>query len=238
MESQFFGHERGAFTGAVGAHVGYFEEAGRGTLFLDEIGELDPKLQGALLRVLNDGEFRRIGGRSPIRFEGRIVAATNADLPALIAARAFRQDLYFRLAVVEIRIPPLRERPAEILQLAEEFAAEAAIRAGRNRLEFDQSAATAMLAHPWPGNVRELRNRLERAAALTDAETIGAADLFPEQSLDQPAAASLASARDRAELEQIERAMALSGGRVSEAARHLGISRTTLWKRLKRQVDG
>ncbi len=237
MESQFFGHEKGAFTGAVTAHVGYFEEAGGGTLFLDEVGELDPRLQAALLRVLNDGDFRRVGGRSPIRFRGRIVAATNADLAQLIAARGFRQDLYFRLAVVELRIPPLRERPAEIIALAEAFAAEAAVRAGRERLVLDESARAAMLAHPWPGNVRELRNRLERAAALTDSEIIGATDLFPEQRLDLPAADTLASARDRAELDQIERAMTLSGGRVSEAARHLGISRTTLWKRRKRQAE-
>ena len=238
MESQFFGHERGAFTGAVAAHVGYFEEAGNGTLFLDEIGELDAKLQAALLRVLNDGEFRRIGGRSPIRFRGRIVAATNADLQELIAARAFREDLYYRLAVVELRIPPLRERPAEVLPLADALAAEAAARAGRERLVLDGSARAAMLGHPWHGNLRELRNRLERAAALTDGEVIGATDLFPERRLDQPATATLADARDRAELDQIERAMTLSGGRVSEAARQLGISRTTLWKRRKRQADG
>src|SRR5690606_33622362 len=227
MESQFFGHEKGAFTGAVAQHVGYFEEAGEGTLFLDEVGELDPRLQTALLRVLIDGEFRRIGGRSPIRFQGRIVAATNADLAQLIAARAFREDLYYRLAVVELRIPPLRERPAEILALAQAFAAEAAARAGRARLALDGSARAALLEHPWPGNLRELRNRLERAAALTDGEVIGAIDLFPERRLDQPATATLADARDRAELDQIERAMTLSGGRVSEAARQLGISRTT-----------
>ncbi len=238
MESQFFGHEKGAFTGATASHIGYFEEAGHGTLFLDEIGELDAKLQTALLRVLNDGEFRRIGGRSPIRFQGRIVAATNADLAELIAVRGFREDLYYRLAVIELRIPSLRERTAEILPLAETFAAEAAVRAGRDRLVMDESALAAMLSSPWPGNVRELRNRIERAAALTDSEVIGATDLFPERRLDQPASNTLSSARDRAELDEIERAMILSGGRVSEAARHLGISRTTLWKRRKRQAEG
>jgi DNA-binding NtrC family response regulator len=237
MESQFFGHERGAFTGAAAAHRGFFEEAGDGTLFLDEIGELDVRLQTALLRVLNDGAFRRVGGRQDIRFSGRIVAATNADLGALVKSKAFREDLYYRLAVIEIRLPPLRHRPEEIAILSERFSREAAARAGRPPPSLNQSAIAALLAHAWPGNVRELRNRIERAVALADSPELAAADFFPESRLDQPQPASLADARVRAELEQIERVMTLAGGRVSEAARQLGISRTTLWKLRKKQDE-
>ncbi len=235
VESQFFGHERGAFTGAVSAHAGFFEEAGEGTLFLDEIGELDTPLQTTLLRVLNDGTFRRVGGRQDQRFSGRIIAATNADLRALVAAKRFREDLYYRLAVVEIDLPPLRRRAAEVVVLAGRFAEEAARRMQRPNPVLSEAALSALVAHDWPGNVRELRNRIERAVALADSESLEDTDFFPERRLDQPQPASLAGARDRADLDQIERAMALAGGRVSEAARHLGISRTTLWKLRKKQ---
>jgi DNA-binding NtrC family response regulator len=238
MESQFFGHERGAFTGATGVHHGFFEEADDGTLFLDEIGELDLRLQTALLRVLNDGTFRRVGGRQDLRFSGRIVAATNADLSSLVAAKAFREDLYYRLAVVEIRLPALRSRPEEIVILSRRFAVEAAERLGRPPPSLSEAAIAALLAHDWPGNVRELRNRIERAVALADSAELGDADLFPERRLDQLRPASLATARERAELEQIEKAMTVAGGRVSEAARQLGISRTTLWKLRKKQGSG
>lgn len=237
MESQFFGHEKGAFTGAVTAHAGYFEEAGSGTLFLDEIGELDARLQTALLRVLQDGVFRRLGARQEQRFHGRIVAATNADLPARIAQGAFREDLYYRLAVVELTIPPLRDRPAEIAQLAAGFVREAAQRNGLPELRLDEGAYEALRSHSWPGNVRELRNRIERAAALSEDDILTAADLFPERRLDTSDPATLADAREQAELEQIERALELSGGRVSEAAKRLGVSRTTLWKR-RRKLTG
>jgi len=238
MESQFFGHERGAFTGATSAHAGYFEEVGEGTLFLDEIGELDARLQTALLRVLQDGGFRRLGGRSELRFKGRLVAATNADLQARIAQREFREDLYFRLAVVELTLAPLRQRRDEIAPLANRFLREASERNGMPGLSLDEAALAALLLHPWPGNVRELRNRIERAAALVEGERVTASDLFPEERLDAAAPVTLADAREQAELDQIEHALALSGGRVSEAARRLGISRTTLWKRRRKQTDG
>lgn len=235
MESQFFGHERGAFTGAAAAHAGFFEEAGSGTLFLDEVGELDLRLQVALLRVLQDGGFRRVGGRQDLQFKGRIVAATNADLSALIERKAFREDLYFRLAVVELRVPPLRERLEEVLPLARRFAQQAAERQRLPVPQLDEDAASALLAHAWPGNVRELRNRVERAVALADEPVLDGAALFPETMLDKPVAdeGSLADAREQAELAQIERALELSGGRLGEAAQRLGISRTTLWKRRK-----
>lgn len=239
MESQFFGHEKGAFTGAVAPHAGYFEEAAGGMLFLDEIGELDPRLQTALLRVLENGSFRRLGGRHDLQFQGRVVAATNADLTGKIAQRSFREDLYFRLAVVEFTLPALRERPAEIVPLAHEFIQQACARQQQAPLPLDDGAIEALLGHAWPGNVRELRNRIERAVALTDADVLTPADLFPERRLDDALAVSstLAGARERAELDQIERALALSGGRVAEAARQLGISRTTLWKR-RRKLGG
>lgn len=236
FESELFGHERGAFTGAAGARAGWFEQAHQGTLFLDEIGELDPRLQAALLRVLQDGVFRRLGGRQDLRFRGRLVAATNADLGARIAAREFREDLYYRLAVVELWVPPLRERPAEVLALAQGFAQQAAQRQGLAAPALAAEAQAALLAHDWPGNVRELRNRVERALALAEGDTLGSADLFPERALDEPAGApaTLASAREQAELAQIERALELSGGRLAEAAQRLGVSRTTLWKRRKK----
>lgn len=235
MESQFFGHERGAFTGAASAHVGHFEEAQGGILFLDEIGELDARLQTVLLRVLQDGGFRRLGARKDQQFTGRIVAATNADLAARMATGEFREDLYFRLAVVELCVPPLRERVDEIVPLARHFAVQAAERQGLATPTLDPGAQAALLAHAWPGNVRELRNRVERALALCDAPALAAADLFPEKLLDEPPqGATLADARAQAELAQIERAMALSGGRLADAAERLGVSRTTLWKRRKK----
>ena len=234
MESQFFGHERGAFTGARDTHVGFFEEAADGVLFLDEVGELAPRLQTVLLRVLQDGRFRRIGGRQDLRFRGRIIAATNADLAARIASREFREDLYFRLAVVELHVPPLRERIAEVLPLAHAFVREAAERQGLKEPGLARELEAMLLAHDWPGNVRELRNRVERAVALTDGPMLTATDLFPERKLDEPPSANtLADAREQAELTQIERALELSGGRLAEAAQRLGISRTTLWKRRK-----
>jgi DNA-binding NtrC family response regulator len=233
LESQFFGHERGAFTGAAQAHVGYFEETGNGTLFLDEIGELDAKLQTALLRVLQDGVFRPIGSRKDRRFGGRIVA-TNADLDIIRAQKTFRDDLYFRLSVIEVHLPPLQDRPAEIQPLAETFLREFATRGDRVKRHLPESAITALLSYSWPGNVRELRNRLERANALAREVTLQPSDIFPESNLDEIGPGTLADARRVAESEQIERALAASQGRIGEAAKRLGVSRTTLWKRRSR----
>jgi len=235
MESHFFGHERGAFTGASTAHVGYFEEAGEGTLFLDEVGDLDLRLQTALLRVLQDGEIRPLGSRRSLRFRGRVVAATNADLKERIAERRFREDLYYRLAVVELVVPPLRSRQDEILPLAEAMLAKAALRFGRPGLRLSPAAQAALRQHAWPGNVRELLNRIERAAALANGLDLAPQDLFPEERLEGREAASLKEARLQAEQAMIEEALAQTQGRIGEAAKHLGISRTTLWKRLRRQ---
>lgn len=231
LESQFFGHERGAFTGAAQAHVGFFEEAGEGTLFLDEIGELDARLQTALLRVLEDRRFRPVGSRKDRIFAGRITAASNADLSRMRAERRFRDDLYFRLSVIEIALPPLRKRPDEIGKLATLFLQDAADRRKRPAPALSPEAYSALMRHDWPGNIRELRNRLERASVLAHADMLEPGDIFPERTLAGLAPETLDDARRQAETEQIERALALSQGNVGEAAKRLGISRTTLWKR-------
>lgn len=230
MESQFFGHERGAFTGATQAHIGFFEEAGEGTLFLDEVGELDARLQAALLRVLQDGQFRPVGSRKDRQFRGRIVAATNADLDRARADRRFRDDLYFRLSVVTIALPPLRQRTTEILPFAERFLREV----GADR-PLSSAALDALLAHDWPGNIRELRNRIQRASVFAEDGAIDIADLFPERRLTDAAGDLMADAVRRAESAQIERALVANQGRVSDAAKQLGISRTTLWKRRRKR---
>ncbi len=230
LESQFFGHERGAFTGATQAHVGYFEEAADGTLFLDEIGELDARLQTALLRVLQDGRFRPIGSKKDKTFGGRIVAATNADLSQLRSERKFRDDLYYRLSVIELRLPPIRERPSEIKLLAQRFLQELSSE-NHSDLKLSNDAQQALLRHDWPGNVRELRNRLQRAAVFAQRDMLEPDEIFPERRLNDDQSASLADVRNRAEAELIERALIASHGRIGDAARQLGISRTTLWKR-------
>jgi transcriptional regulator with PAS, ATPase and Fis domain len=238
MESELFGHEPGAFTGAAKRHLGYAERAGEGTLFLDEIGELAMPLHAKLLRLLEDRHFHRVGGEAPVPFEARLVTATNADLNALMAAKRFRDDLYYRINVVEVRIPPLRERAEDIPwlmgQLFERLAAERdpAIR-GISAL-----AEQAALLHAWPGNVRELRNRMERAIALNLGGTISPQDLFPEKKLPpssaQTAPRSLSDAREAAEKQQITLSLAENQGQIGKTAEALGVSRTTLWEKMKR----
>lgn len=234
LESAMFGHEKGAVSGVNSHHVGYLEEAADGVLFLDEVADLHPQLQGALLRVLQEKRFRRPGGSADIEFRGRIIATTNANLRERVATGRFRDDLYYRLAVVEIAIPPLRDRVAEIKPLAEHFLKDTCARFGRGGVVFSADAHEAMLRHEWPGNVRELRNRIERAVALGEGEVVTELNLFPDHVLlearrDSP----LADARAAAERKEIEIALAQSGGRIGDAAKALGISRTTLWKRMK-----
>lgn len=234
LESQFFGHEKGAFTGATYAHKGYFEEAADGTLFLDEVGELDLRLQSALLRVLEGGDYRPVGASRSKRFQGRIVAATNADLKGLREGRLFRDDLYYRLAVIEIAIPPLRERRHEIAALAEAFLGEAE-HSGAAKAAISDDALSALVGHNWPGNIRELRNRIQRALVFAEGTVLRAEDLFPEMRLQSKSTTALAATRRAAEADAIEKAIAASGGRIGEAARALGISRTTLWSRRQRK---
>ncbi|WP_135468839.1 sigma-54-dependent transcriptional regulator [Crenalkalicoccus roseus] len=236
LESEVFGHERGAFTGAAERRLGAAERAGRGTLLLDEVAELDPALQAKLLRLIEDRRFLRVGGSREVALEARLLAATNADLQARVAEGRFRGDLYFRLAVVELRVPPLRERPEDVRDLALLFLAEAARAAGREGMALSPAAEDALLAHAWPGNARELRNRIERAAVLAEHAVLEPADLFPERGAAAAGGAdlSLAAARDAAEREHIRRVLARCGGRVGDAARALGVSRTTLWERMRR----
>ena len=242
IESMMFGQEKGAVGGASTRQIGYFEETGEGTLFLDEIGDLHPQLQASLSRVVQEGIYRRVGGRENLTFAGRIVSATNSDLAQRVAAKQFREDLYFRLAVVEILIPALRHRTSEIVPLAEYFMEQAASRFGRAKSELSAELKEAMVGYAWPGNVRELKNRIERAVALSEGRRIEVSDVFSnvrrEDSGEAPARNALSRVRRDAELQEIELALAETGGRISEAARRLGISRTTLWKRMRSTRPG
>jgi transcriptional regulator with GAF, ATPase, and Fis domain len=253
VESELFGHERGAFTGAVQAHEGLFERADGGTLLLDEIGELPARTQAKLLRVLESGELLRVGGTRARKVTVRIVAATHRNLALMVERGDFRQDLYFRLNGVTIEVPPLRERVVEILPLAELFLERYGRRADRLGLELDPLAASALLAHSWPGNVRELRNVIERAAAMSSdtvvrVETLGlsgaARCLSEERSLDRrPATASAwpvaaqAPGNIRSEVRAFERtrivaALRSTMGNQTQAAKLLGVSRRTLSNKL------
>jgi DNA-binding NtrC family response regulator len=238
MESELFGHERGAFTGAAQRHLGYVERAGEGTLFLDEIGDLRPDLQAKLLRLIESRSFQRVGGEREITFGGRIVTATNADLAQRVSVGAFREDLLYRINVVGVRVPPLRERAEDIPWLMERFFAEFSGDAEIRLRGVSALAEEAALHHSWPGNVRELRNRMERAVALALGPWLMPGDLFPEV-LDQDVApgasiGSLESARQEAEKRHIRRALSATEGEISAAARLLGVGRTTLWEKMRR----
>jgi DNA-binding NtrC family response regulator len=237
-ESEMFGHERGAVTGSRIAHVGLVEQADAGTLFLDEVSALPPLLQGKLLRLLEDGSYRRLGGTQMMVSQARIVSSSNADLSTLVNEGRFRADLYYRLNAIELRIPPLRARHEDIVPLAEHYLVQFARRGGHRVPSLTPAATAALRNYPWPGNVRELRNRLDRALGLTaGAPQISALAIFPEQALlDQPGeqVASLAEVRERAERLHIEDAMRQTGGEIAKAAALLGISRTTLWDKMRK----
>ncbi|QQP92961.1 sigma-54-dependent Fis family transcriptional regulator (plasmid) [Skermanella sp. TT6] len=236
VESTLFGHERGAFTGAVASSPGLLARAGTGTLFLDEIAELPAEHQSKLLRVIQERVFLPVGGREERRFEARLVCATHADLAACVAAGTFREDLYFRINVVEVRIPPLRERPEDVSLLARRFLDDAVARFGLESRALSPAGLAALADHDWPGNVRELRNRIERAAVLADETVIGPADLFPEAGLDGPPVAgtgTLDEALTVATRAKVEEALRRAEGNRGQAARLLGVSRTTLWKRMR-----
>ena len=231
-ESELFGHERGAFTGADRQRRGRFEEAGGGTLFLDEVGELTPALQAKLLRVIEERTVRRVGGGDEVPVDVRIVAATNRDLAASVAAGTFRNDLFFRLAVVVVELPPLRARPADIGELARHLARLLAARHGVPVAAIEPEAEAALLRHAWPGNVRELRNVLERAVVVRGGAPIRLADL------GLPATAGAAAAgvpldRDEREREAVLEALRRADGNREQAARLLGVSVRTLYYRLR-----
>ena len=236
MESEIFGHEKGAFTSAQSRHLGYAERAGMGTLFLDEIGDMPFALQAKLLRLIEEGSFHRVGGETAVPFRARIVAATHRDLAREAGASGFRQDLYFRLAVLPVEIPPLRRRPEDISWLMERFLDNAAGRTDSAVRGFSALAEEAALAHDWPGNARELKNRVERAVVLTGSEWIMPGDLFPEHFGKSTSEdfAPLSLVRDAAERRQIGRALEETGGQLAKAAGLLAISRTTLWEKMNR----
>lgn len=237
LESELFGHEAGAFTGASRRHLGYAERAGAGTLFLDEIGELALPLQSKLLRILENRQFFRLGGETAVPFRARLVAATNGRMDTLIREKKFRADLYYRINVVETRLPPLRERLDDIPWLMARFFSDMA-GAGAPVRGIAAPAEQAALAHDWPGNIRELRNRMERALALNSGGWIGPHDLFPEQyapgSAGDAAPCSLADAREAAEKRQIRSALMENDGQIGRTAAALEVSRTTLWEKMKR----
>jgi two-component system, NtrC family, response regulator HydG len=236
LESEIFGHERGAFTGAQQRHLGYAERAGGGTLFLDEIGDMPPALQAKLLRLIESGSFFRLGGEKPVPFRARIVAATHRKSTAGGGDAAIREDLYYRLAVLPVEIPPLRERSHDIAWLMDRCLADASARMASRIRGFSALAEEAALGHAWPGNVRELRNRVERAAAIGAGEWIMPGDLFPERGIKRSASGfvPLADVRDAAERRQIERALDETDGQIAKAAGLLSISRTTLWEKMTR----
>ncbi len=236
LESELFGHEKGAFTGAFTAHAGCFERAHGGTLFLDEIGEISASFQGKLLRVLQEGEVQRVGGATSRKVDVRVVAATNRDLRAEVAAGRFREDLFFRLDVIRIWIPPLRERKEDVLPLARFFLDRQARASGRE-LRLSVEAEEILLAHGWPGNVRELSNAIERASVLGRSEEVLAEDLLLDRDVVEAASTiegTLQEVVDRAVADRIRSALAESGGRKAEAADRLGIERTTLFRWMKR----
>lgn len=235
VESTLFGHERGAFTGAVARHAGLAERADGGVLFLDEIAELSLDLQAKLLRLVQERTYLPVGARSEKPFGGRLVCATHADLKARVGDGTFREDLYFRINVLEIRLPPLRQRAEDIPVLAESFLRDAAERFQTGLKRVDPSALAALLNHDWPGNVRELRNRIERAVAISDGESISIDDLFPEGRLDEAPLAGgeqvgIGDVAREAIRTRVREALRKTGGNQTEAAKLLNVSRTTIWK--------
>jgi two-component system nitrogen regulation response regulator NtrX len=233
LESELFGHEKGAFTGAAAARRGKFEIADGGSIFLDEVGDLPLPAQAKLLRVLQEGEFHRVGGEQPIRVAVRVISATNRDLAQLASQQKFREDLYYRLCVMPIRVPPLRERAADIPQLADYFLDDFCRRNNFRPKSIDPDAFSILEAYHWPGNARELRNTVERMAILTPGERITAASVPLELRQAEPAPSTLHQARDAAEREHILRALDETNWNVSSAARTLNMERTTLHKRIR-----
>ncbi len=233
LESELFGYERGAFTGAVKQTIGKIEAANKGTLFLDEIGDLPYQLQVKLLRFLQEQVIERVGGRQTIPVDVRVVSATNMLIDEQVAAGRFRNDLFYRLNSVTVRIPPLRERAGDAGLLARYFLARFNHEFGRSLRGFTDTAMAAINAHNWPGNVRELENRMKRAVVMSEGRLIEAADLELEPVEPQPDDLDLRAARTRAELDVLQKALARSRGRLAHAAKLLGVSRPTLYTLLE-----
>jgi DNA-binding NtrC family response regulator len=235
IESELFGHEKGAFTGAVGTHQGLVEAADGGTLFLDEIGELPQEAQARLLRVLQEGEIRRVGSTKSRRVDVRLIAATHRDLQQLVSQGAFRSDLYFRLHVMEIHLPALRDRGEDIVELAEVLLAKSCRRLNRPPARFSDESLARLKSYHWPGNVRELENVIERAVILAETETI-TPDLLALSTPPPPAAVEPANGEKLSLDDYFVRFLRDNQDRMTETelAKHLGISRKTLWERRQR----
>ncbi len=234
LESELFGHVKGAFTGASGAKPGLFEEADGGTIFLDEIADTTPTFQAKLLRVLQEGEIKRVGGTQPIKIDVRVVSATNKDLVDLVKAKAFRQDLYYRLAVLPVHLPPLRERRADIPLLVAKFIADSCQRHRQGLRQVSEEAMRALTAAPWPGNVRELQHYIERAVVTTTHEELTCADLVAVGSHVEAADLRTVGryAARQAERVRILQALQQTSGNRVKAARLLKISRASLYNKL------
>jgi two-component system NtrC family response regulator len=238
LESELFGYEKGAFTGAAKRTLGKLELASGGTVFLDEMGEMPASLQAKLLRVLQERTVERIGGRTPVLLDLRIICATNRNLDALITAGAFREDLYYRISEVTVRVPPLRERQGDSLLLAQFLLQQMAERYGRPTRGFAPDAIRAVQAHRWPGNVRELENRIKGAVIMADGAVVTAGDLGLQDPGEDPEFINLRAARQRAEVQAVRQALALARGNLSRAAELLGVTRPTLYDLLeKHRID-
>jgi len=237
-EAELFGHVKGAFTGAVAARVGRFELAHRGTLFIDEVAEMSAPLQAKLLRALQEGEIRPVGSSESRKVDVRIISATNKDLELMMKERRFREDLFFRLNVVRIPLPSLRERKEDIPLLVDHFLTKAARESGSPPKKIDMGTMQLLLRYSWPGNVRELENEIQRLAVLTRGEVITQRDLMENAELydritsleDQPTVTPL----EELERRQIEKALMEAGGNRGRAAELLGISRATIFRKLRK----
>jgi len=234
IESELFGHEKGAFTGAHAQRLGRIEMAQGGTLLLDEIGELPLSLQVKLLRFLQEQSIERVGGRKEIHVDARVLAATNVDLKKAVADGKFREDLYYRVAVVTVKIPALRERVGDTRLLAENLLAELIQESGRQPVKFSADAWRAIERYHWPGNVRELENRVRRAFIMTEGRQISADDLELTTATDKPPVGSLKEAREALEREMIEQSLRKNNGNISAAASDLGVSRPTFYELMEK----
>ncbi len=233
LESELFGHEKGSFTGADAQRLGRIEHARGGTLFLDEIGEISAPIQVKLLRFLQDQRIERVGGREEIEIDARVVAATNSDLSKAMAEGSFREDLYYRLGVVEINLPALRDREADTLLLAKFFLQQYAEKSGKTGLSLAKNAINAITRHTWPGNVRELQNKIRRAVIMSERKQLTAADLELSDARNAKPK-GLKEARDDLERTMIQQALKKHGGKISPAAAQLGVSRPTLYDLMER----
>ena len=234
LESELFGYEKGAFTGAAKRTLGKLELASGGTVFLDEIGEMPASLQAKLLRVVQERTVERIGGREPVALDLRILCATNRDLDALIASGGFREDLYYRLSEVTIKVAPLRERHGDSLLVAQFLLQQMAERFGKPKRSLAPDAVRAIQAHRWPGNVRELENRIKGAVIMAEGAVVTASDLGLNDPGDDTEYLNLRTARQRAEIQAVRQALAMSKGNLSRAAELLGITRPTLYDLLEK----